>query len=707
MGFMASIDAFNFSKTRRYLSDAVLPLGILFIVAMMVLPLPTILLDIFFSLNIFLSLLVLMVAIHTFRPLDFSSFPALLLVATVLRLALNVASTRIVLAEGHTGTDAAGQVIEAFGAFVIAGNFAVGIFVFSILVIINLVVITRGAGRVSEVSARFTLDAMPGKQMAIDADLNAGILTPEEATSRRSEVAREADFHGAMDGASKFVKGDAVAGILILAINIIGGVAIGMLQHDLSLNDAASLYVLLSVGDGLVAQIPSLLLSIATAIIVTRVSSSQAMAEHIGEEISLAQAWFPVAAVLGIIGLVPGMPTALFGGMALAAAVIGYMINRAQRQQAELAEVAQEYDFDEQDEDDDTVSARQISDSARISVILSYPLITMVEDEVNGLLVRRISAIRKDISKSLGFVVPSVRIRDDLNLEPNFYQIKIGQRIVAEDKVYPDRLLTIPTGDSAVALDGEKVIEPTFGLEAYWISDEQRTLAEARGYVVVEPETVMTTQLSRMIEIHAHELIGQDEIKQVVDQLSEDSPALVSSVVPKLIPFHNLTAVLKKLLAEQVPITDMRTILEVLAEMSGRNLSITDTAEALRGYLIPLLIQRLVPIKEPIPVVTLEPSFENVMINADRQNQQEDLIIDGNLSQTLLNKLSDVVEEQMALSKTPFLIVSPVIRRKLAKLVRSHIPDLNVLSFTELPETKKVDVIATISGTNDDQNNEL
>jgi flagellar biosynthesis protein FlhA len=704
---MASLDTFSFSKSRRYLSDAVLPLGILFIVAMMVLPLPTILLDIFFSLNIFLSLLVLMVAIHTFRPLDFSSFPSLLLVATVLRLALNVASTRIVLAEGHTGTDAAGQVIEAFGAFVIAGNFAVGIFVFAILVIINLVVITKGAGRVSEVSARFTLDAMPGKQMAIDADLNAGILTPEEATWRRSEVSREADFHGAMDGASKFVKGDAVAGILILAINIIGGVSIGMLQHDLSFNDAASLYILLSVGDGLVAQIPSLLLSIATAIIVTRVSSSQAMAEHIGEEISLAQAWFPVAAVLGIIGLVPGMPTALFGGMAISAAFIGYMINRAQREKESLEDEAQAYDLEEDDIDDNTVSARHISDSARISVILSYPLITMVEDEVNGLLVRRIAAIRKEISKALGFVVPSVRIRDDLNLEPNFYQIKIGQKIVAEDKVYPGRLLTIPTGDSAVALDGEKVIEPTFGLEAYWISEEQRTLAEARGYVVVEPETVMTTQLSRMIEIHAHELIGQDEIKQVVDQLSEDSPALVSSVVPKLIPFHNLTAVLKKLLEEQVPITDMRKILEVLAEMSGRNLSIADTAEALRAYLVPLLLQRLVPLKEAIPVVTLEPSFENILINTDRQNQQEDLIIDANLSQTLLRKLSDVVEEQMAQSKTPFLIVSPVIRRKLAKLVRSHLSDLNVLSFTELPETKKVDVIATISGTNDEQNNEL
>jgi flagellar biosynthesis protein FlhA len=699
---MAVLDSFTFAKSRKYATDAILPIGILFIVAMMVLPLPTFLLDVFFTVNILLSLLILMIAIHTFRPLDFSSFPTLLLVATVLRLALNVASTRIVLAEGHNGTDAAGQVIEAFGAFVIAGNFAVGIFVFAILVIINLVVITKGAGRVAEVSARFTLDAMPGKQMAIDADLNAGILSPEEATTRRSDVAREADFHGAMDGASKFVKGDAVAGILILAINIIGGVAIGMAQHDLSLADASSLYILLAIGDGLVAQIPSLLLAIGTAIIVTRVSSSQAMAEHIGSEIGISQAWYPVAAVIGIIGLVPGMPTALFGAFAVMSGGIGFYLSRAKRDEEEYGDASEELAFDE-DDDDGIVTADEIADNSRISVILSYPLISMVEDEINGLLVRRIAAVRKDISKSLGFVIPSVRIKDDLNLEPNFYQIKIGQKIVAEDKVYPGRLLTIPTGDSAVALDGEKVIEPTFGLEAYWITESQRTLAEARGYVVVEPESVLTTQLTRMIESYASELVGQDEIKQIVDKLGEGSPALVESVVPKMIPFHNLTAIMKKLLEEQVPITDMRKILEVLAELSGRNLNITDTAEALRAHLVPLLLQRLVSHKDPIPVVTLEPSFENVLINTDRQNQQEDLIIDANLSKTLLTKLAEISEEQMAVGKSVFLIVSPIIRRKLAKLIRAHLADLNVLSFTELPETKKVDVIGTIAGNPGDE----
>ena len=694
---MALIETFKINSLRRYLSDSVMPLGILVIVAMMVLPLPTFLLDVFFSFNILLALLVLMIAIHSFRPLDFSSFPTLLLVATVLRLALNVASTRIVLANGHTGTDAAGQVIEAFGSFVIAGNFVVGIFVFAILVIINLVVITKGAGRVSEVTARFTLDSMPGKQMAIDADLNAGILTPEEATERRNEVAREADFYGSMDGASKFVKGDAVAGILILAINILGGITIGVAQYSLSLGEAASLYTILSIGDGLVAQIPSLLLSIGTAIIVTRVSSSESMSDHIGGQLSIPQAWYPVAVVIGIMGLVPGMPSVLFLSLAAITGTIGFMISRYAGR-AEAPDMIDSFADDEYEEDSSTVSTEQITDNSRISVVLSYPLIALVEDEVNGPLVTRIAGVRKDISKSLGFVIPSVRIKDDLNLEPNFYQIKIGQRIVAEDKVYPGRLLTIPTGDSEIALEGEKVIEPTFGLEAYWITEQQRTLAEARGYVVVEPEAVITTQLSKVIEQNAHELIGQDELKQVIDRLAEASPSLVESVVPKLVPLHNLTAIMKKLLEEQIPINDMRKILEVLAELSGRNMSIDDTAEALRPYLIPLLLQRMVPHKDAIPVITLDPEFENLLINADRQNQQSDLIIDGKLSQNMIQKLSSVVDDQMAESKTPFLIVAPVIRKKLSKLVRAHLSDLNILSFTELPESKKVEVIATVSG---------
>ena len=692
-----TLSRLGIGNVKSLIGGFVMPIGILVLVAMMVLPPPVYLLDTFFVSNILLSLLILMVAMHTHRPLEFSSFPTLLLIATVLRLGLNVASTRIILGNGHEGSSAAGKVIEAFGQFVIAGNFAVGMFVFVILVIINLVVITKGAGRVSEVSARFTLDAMPGKQMAIDADLNAGILTPEEATERRNEVAREADFYGSMDGASKFVKGDAVAGILILAINVLGGITIGVAQYSLSLGEAASLYTILSIGDGLVAQIPSLLLSIGTAIIVTRVSSSGSMSEQIGGQISIPQAWYPVAVVIGIIGLVPGMPSVLFLSLAAITGIIGFMISRYAGR-AETPDMIDSFADEEYEEDDSTVSAEQITDNSRISVVLSYPLIALVEDEVNGPLVTRIAGVRKDISKSLGFVIPSVRIKDDLNLEPNFYQIKIGQRIVAEDKVYPGRLLTIPTGDSAIALEGEKVIEPTFGLGGYWITEQQRTLAEARGYVVVEPEAVITTQLSKVIEQNAHELIGQDELKQVIDRLAEASPSLVESVVPKLVPLHNLTAIMKKLLEEQIPINDMRKILEVLAELSGRNMSIDDTAEALRPYLIPLLLQRMVPHKDAIPVITLDPEFENLLINADRQNQQSDLIIDGKLSQNMIQKLSTVVDDQMAESKIPFLIVAPVIRKKLSKLVRAHLSDLNILSFTELPESKKVEVIATVSG---------
>jgi flagellar biosynthesis protein FlhA len=503
------------------LGGMVLPLGILMLVAMMVLPLPIMLLDIFFTFNILISLLILMIALHTYRPLDFSSFPSLLLVATVLRLALNVASTRIVLSEGHNGTGAAGKVIEAFGAFVIGGNFVVGIFVFIILVIINLVVITKGAGRVSEVSARFTLDAMPGKQMAIDADLNAGILTPEEATAKRDDVGREADFHGAMDGASKFVKGDAIAGVLILAINVIGGLAIGLTQHDLPLDIAAENYVILSVGDGLVAQIPSLLLSIATAIIVTRVSSSQDMAQHIASEVSLSRAWFPVAGVLALIGMVPGMPNLLFLLVAFIALGIGVACLISERE--ELTEAAggavaggdpalgQMIDDDEKDPN--SLDVTDVADLAAISVLLSYPLLNLVDDDSGGPLVRRITAIRKEVSQGLGFVVPSVRVRDDLALGPNLYRIKIGQTVVAEDIIYPDRKLAIPSDSSNVKIDGLDVKEPSFGIDATWIYQDRQAEAEAQGYVVIEPEAVLATHLSQVLYKHAGELIGQDEVQ--------------------------------------------------------------------------------------------------------------------------------------------------------------------------------------------------
>ena len=688
------------------LGGMVLPLGILMLVAMMVLPLPIMLLDIFFTFNILISLLILMIALHTYRPLDFSSFPSLLLVATVLRLALNVASTRIVLSEGHNGTGAAGKVIEAFGSFVIGGNFVVGIFVFIILVIINLVVITKGAGRVSEVSARFTLDAMPGKQMAIDADLNAGILTPEEATAKRDDVGREADFHGAMDGASKFVKGDAIAGVLILAINVIGGLAIGLTQHDLPLDIAAEYYIILSVGDGLVAQIPSLLLSIATAIIVTRVSSSQDMAQHIASEVSLSRAWFPVAGVLALIGMVPGMPNLLFLLVAFIALGIGVACLISERE--ELTEAAggavaggdpalgQMIDDDEKDPN--SLDVTDVADLAAISVLLSYPLLNLVDDDSGGPLVRRITAIRKEVSQGLGFVVPSVRVRDDLALGPNLYRIKIGQTVVAEDIIYPDRKLAIPSDSSNVKIDGLDVKEPSFGIDATWIYQDRQAEAEAQGYVVIEPEAVLATHLSQVLYKHAGELIGQDEVQELLDNLAKTAPSLVQSVVPKLMPLHNITAIVRNLLKERIPISDMRRILEVLSEMAGRNLGVAELSEALRPYLVELLIQQSVPLSQPIPVITIDSDFEHLLINTARQSDSEQLMLDGALAQRLVKSLTTTNEEQIAKGQKPHLVVAPVIRRKLSMFLRQYLPELVVLSFAELPEARKVEVVATISG---------
>ena len=688
------------------LGGMVLPLGILMLVAMMVLPLPIMLLDIFFTFNILISLLILMIALHTYRPLDFSSFPSLLLVATVLRLALNVASTRIVLSEGHNGTGAAGKVIEAFGAFVIGGNFVVGIFVFIILVIINLVVITKGAGRVSEVSARFTLDAMPGKQMAIDADLNAGILTPEEATAKRDDVGREADFHGAMDGASKFVKGDAIAGVLILAINVIGGLAIGLTQHDLPLNIAAENYIILSVGDGLVAQIPSLLLSIATAIIVTRVSSSQDMAQHIASEVSLSRAWFPVAGVLALIGMVPGMPNLLFLLVAFIALGIGVACLISEREeQTEAAggavaggDTALGQMIDDDEKDPNSLDVTDVADLAAISVLLSYPLLNLVDDDSGGPLVRRITAIRKEVSQGLGFVVPSVRVRDDLALGPNLYRIKIGQTVVAEDIIYPDRKLAIPSDSSNVKIDGLDVKEPSFGIDATWIYQDRQAEAEAQGYVVIEPEAVLATHLSQVLYKHAGELIGQDEVQELLDNLAKTAPSLVQSVVPKLMPLHNITAIVRNLLKERIPISDMRRILEVLSEMAGRNLGVAELSEALRPYLVELLIQQSVPLSQPIPVITIDSDFEHLLINTARQSDSEQLMLDGALAQRLVKSLTTTNEEQIAKGQKPHLVVAPVIRRKLSMFLRQYLPELVVLSFAELPEARKVEVVATISG---------
>jgi flagellar biosynthesis protein FlhA len=693
-------DATFLPGMRRQITGLALPTGILVVVAMMVLPLPVQLLDIFFVFNILLSLLVLMVALNTFRPLDFSSFPSVLLFATVLRLALNVASTRIVLTHGHTGEEAAGKVIQAFGEFVIAGNFVVGLLVFVILVIINLVVITKGAGRVSEVSARFTLDAMPGKQMAIDADLSAGLLTPQEAKARRAEVAAEADFYGSMDGASKFVKGDAVAGILILAINVIGGILIGTAQHSMTFGHAAETYVLLSIGDGLVAQIPALLLSIATAIIVTRVSSSNDMGELIGSQVNTSRAWIPVAGVMIVLGLVPGMPNAMFligGAAAAGAAWLG--LRREKEAAAREADPAAALPGPAAGAPaaPEGITPEDVSDHAPISLQIGYGLIPLAS-ESEGQLVSRITGIRREASRSLGFVIPGVRIRDDLTLGPNQYRIRIGQAIMAEDQVHADRKLAIPGDRSTRKLKGIEVKDPSFGLDAVWILPHQVPEAEMDDHVVVEPDSVIATHLSQIITKNAALLIGPDEAQALLDSLAKVAPTLVSGVVPKLVPLHQFTTILRSLLAERMPISDLRRILEGIADLSARTLSPADLAEALRPALAPLLLQQIAPLSRPLPLITFEPELEQLLLRARRTGGDEGLMIDQGLAQQILASLGRAMDGAAAQGKTPVLIVAAALRRPLAAWLRGHLPDAIVMGINELPESRRIEVVAAIGG---------
>ncbi|GGC21075.1 flagellar biosynthesis protein FlhA [Marivita lacus] len=698
------------AANRPKLGASLLPVGILAVVAMMVLPLPLVLLDIFFVFNILLSLLVLMVALYSYRPLDFSSFPSVLLIATVFRLALNVASTRIVLTEGHTGSGAAGQVIEAFGNFVIAGNFAVGIVVFLILVIINLVVITKGAGRVSEVSARFTLDAMPGKQMAIDADLNAGLLTPEQARARRAEVGEEADFYGAMDGASKFVKGDAIAGILILIANILGGIIIGTSQHGLSFGQASETYVLLSIGDGLVAQIPSLLLSIATAIIVTRVASTQDMAGHIGAQIGLHRAWVPVAAVMAIMGVIPGMPNGLFLTFALAAAAVAWFT----RDTGETEEAAKPAALGQAarpsalpapssgsgggsaggSETSNAITPEDVTDYAPITIQIGFGLIPLIEETSGGALVSRITAIRRDASKAMGFVIPGVRIRDDMGLPTNTYRIRIRQAVVAEDVAYPDRKLALPGGGTIRKLRGIEVKDPSFGLDAVWIQPHQQTEAEADDYVVVEPASVIATHLSQMLYSHAADLIGADDVQGLLENLERVAPTLVESVVPKLVPLHVLTAVLRSLLTERMPIADLPRILEDLAGMSGRVSDPQDMAEALRRALAPQLLQQIAPLKDSLHLVTLSSPLEELLVRS--VHGSAGLIVDDGLTRQILTQINAAEEALVAKGSQPVVVVSAQLRRAFAAFLRAHGVSAIVMAVSELPDNRKIEIAASI-----------
>ena len=686
------------SGSAKVAKSLILPGAVIALIMMMVVPVPPLLLDMFFTLNIVLGLAILMASLNTFRPLDFSSFPTVLLFATILRLSLNVASARVVLANGHSGTDAAGQVIKAFGEFITAGNFAIGLLVFLILVTINLIVIVKGTGRVSEVAARFTLDAMPGKQMAIDAELNAGLLTPEEGKMRRELVTRESDFYGAMDGATKFVKGDAVAGLLILGINVIGGLVVGMLFHDQSFGRALKVYTTLAIGDGLVAQIPSLLLSLATAVIVTRDSSGHDLTDRMMRQLGGFRAWWPVCGILCLFGVVPGMPTTLFIGAGMVSGLIAWISTRAQKDQEQAvvnAGIAAEA-MEAESEKDGQLSIEDVSSRTQLLLEVGYGLIPLLEDDSKSSLVTRITGIRKQASRDFGFIIPAVRIRDNLSLEPNGYRVTIGGVILADDRVQPGKLLAIQGGKSNVALRGEVVKDPTFGLDAIWVEPQERARAQAASYTVVDPSTVIATHFNQLLRQNAGDLLSQDEAQALLDHVAKSSPNLVSGLVPKVIALSILTRVLKLLLADQISISDMHRILECLASEKGRE--VDELVDAVRVALGPIIIQRVCGPKDALSVVTLDPSLEQVIVQNARAAGTGASMIEPSLGRKLIESFQEQSRVLAEDNKPLVVVTSPMLRRDLAVLVRQAAPDALTLSFREVPETKRITVVAVIGG---------
>jgi len=684
-------------KSQSLTKAAILPLALIALILLMVIPVHPLLLDLFFTLNIVVGLAILMASLNTHRPLDFSAFPTVLLFATILRLSLNVASARVVLAHGHQGTDAAGQVIKAFGEFITAGNFAIGILVFFILMVINMIVIVKGTGRVSEVSARFTLDAMPGKQMAIDAELNAGLLTPEQARQRREDVTRESDFYGSMDGATKFVKGDAIAGILILAINIIGGLIVGMVFHDLGIAKAAKIYVTLAIGDGLVAQIPSLLLSLATAVIVTRDSSGEDLTDSMVGQLGVDKAWWPVAAILLLFGLVPGMPTTLFLGAAGIAAYVAWSSGKA-RKRKELEKI-EEKTIDEDGVEsvmgeENQLSIDDVSNRALLMLEVGYGLIPLLEDKGKSSLVTRITGIRKQTSRDFGFIIPSVRIRDNLSLEPNGYRITVGGVIVADDKVQAAKLLAIQGDKSTIALPGEKVKDPTFGLDAVWIEQHDRVRAQAANYTVVDASTVIATHLNQLLRQNISDLLGQDEVQQLLDHVAKTSPSLVSGIVPKVVTLGILTQVLKNLLLDQISIADLRRILEAMAGAKSRE--IDDLVDTARVALAPIIVQRVSGPKEPLSVITLDPGLEQIIVQNARAGGRESGMIEPGLGRKLIESFQEQGRKLAEEDKALVVVTTPTLRRDLASLVRQAVPDGLVLTYKEVPESKRINVVAVI-----------
>ena len=666
--------------------------------AMLVLPMPPFALDLFFTFNITLSMVILLAVIYVEKPVDFSIFPTVLLLATLLRLALNVASTRVVLLEGHTGPGAAGKVIESFGDFVIGGNYAVGIVVFIILVLINFVVVTKGAGRVSEVTARFTLDAMPGKQMAIDSDLNAGLLTADEARARREEVRTEADFYGAMDGASKFVRGDAVAGIAILFINIIGGLAIGVAQHDLSFAQASENYVLLTIGDGLVAQIPSLLLSTAVAVIVTRISRSQNLGQQLkGQMLANTHVLTLTAFILGALGLIPGMPNLVFLILAGGCLLIARMLKKQRLNAVEIVDEPTERK--PKPEAGAAPSELNWEDVTHLDVMgleVGYRLIPLVDKQQGGELISRITGVRKKLSKELGFLVQPVHIRDNLELSPSSYRITLLGDTIAEGEIQSGMELAINPGGVQGGLRGTPTKDPAFGMDALWIDSASRDQAQTLGYTVVDCSTVIATHLSQLIKNHAYELLGHEEVQQLLDRLGKTDPKLVESLVPKQLPLSVVVKVMQSLLKEGVSIRSIRMIAESLAEQAPRSKDPDELLQGVRVALGRMIIQEINGLESELPVAALDAELEQILLDVVRGSAGGGGLEPG-LAQRLQDDLSEYTRMQEVSGQASVVLVSPPLRTWLSRFIRRSLPSLHVLSYNEIPDSKQVRLISTVS----------
>ncbi|MEZ8692663.1 flagellar biosynthesis protein FlhA [Vibrio splendidus] len=673
------------------------PVMVLATLAMVVLPIPAFLLDMFFTFNIALSMVVLLVSVYTRRPLDFAAFPTVLLIATLLRLALNVASTRVVLLHGHEGGDAAGNVIEAFGNVVIGGNYAVGLVVFLILMIINFMVVTKGAGRISEVSARFTLDALPGKQMAIDADLNAGLIDQDQARTRRFEVTKEADFYGSMDGASKFVKGDAIAGILILFINIIGGLSIGMVQFDLGFGEAIEIYTLLTIGDGLVAQIPSLLLSIAAAMMVTRQNTDEDMGQQLFFQLfDNPKSLMITAAILGIMGIVPGMPHFSFLSLAVVAGAGAYYIDKKNKKKAEQPNLPATVEASGETGSQKELSWDDVQPVDIIGLEVGYRLIPLVDRDQGGELLERVKGVRKKLSQDFGFLIPAVHIRDNLELTPNSYRLTLMGVAVGEAEIKTDMELAINPGQVYGMIDGEPTIDPAFGLEAVWIREEQREHAQALGYTVVDSSTVLATHLSQQLTNNASQLIGHEEVQNLLEMLSRSTPKLVEGFVPDQLQLGVVVKVLQNLLNEAIPIRDIRTIVQTLSEYSSKSQEPDILTAAVRISLKRLIVQEINGIEPELPVITLIPELEQILHQTMQASGGESAGIEPGLAERLQTSLSHATQEQELKGEPAVLLTSGVLRSTLAKFVKNTIPSLRVLSYQEIPDEKQIRIVQAV-----------